>query len=194
MGKLLHTGELSPKAEPRQPRPVMSSYNIPADCVFEDGEVRISARTAEQRPVIRLDLVGAAEAAVLLGIGRALGAAEKPRELPAAGRRFALRAGFGFAGRSRSTRRRSGGSARAAWGPETADPGEWKPANPSSCQCAITMLVVHDYLGGELLSADVFRGGERVDGLPSQSALFELLKAVDGACGCTKIDCDAEER
>jgi hypothetical protein len=96
---------------------------------------------------------------------------------------------FWFRWQIQVDRRRSGGSARAAWGPETADPGEWKPANPSSCQCAITMLVVHDYLGGELLSADVFRGGERVDGLPSQSALFELLKAVDGACGCTKIDC-----
>jgi hypothetical protein len=53
---------------------------------------------------------------------------------------------------------------RDSWGPETADPGEWKPENPSSCQCAITMLVVHDYLGGELLSADVIRAGERVDG------------------------------
>jgi hypothetical protein len=52
---------------------------------------------------------------------------------------------------------------RDSWGPETADPREWKPANPSSCQCAITMLVVNDYFGGELLSADVFRGGEPVD-------------------------------
>ncbi len=53
---------------------------------------------------------------------------------------------------------------RASWGPDTADPGEWKPDNPASCNCAVTMLVVHDYLGGELLSADVFRDGEKVDG------------------------------
>ena len=53
---------------------------------------------------------------------------------------------------------------RDSWGPETADPDEWKRANPSSCQCAITTLVVHDYFGGELLSADVFRGDERVNG------------------------------
>lgn len=53
---------------------------------------------------------------------------------------------------------------RASWCRETADPGEWKPDNPSSCQCAVTMLVVNDYLGGHLLSADVFRDGEKVDG------------------------------
>jgi predicted DNA-binding transcriptional regulator AlpA len=39
--------------------------------VFEDDEDVVSAGTAEQRPAIRLDLVGAAEAATLLGIGRA---------------------------------------------------------------------------------------------------------------------------
>ena len=38
---------------------------------FEDDEDRIPATTAEQRSTIRLDLVGAAEAAALLGIGRA---------------------------------------------------------------------------------------------------------------------------
>ena len=39
--------------------------------VFDDDEDRILATTAERRSTIHLDLVGAAEAAALLGIGRA---------------------------------------------------------------------------------------------------------------------------
>jgi hypothetical protein len=41
---------------------------------------------------------------------------------------------------------------------ETCDPTdapEWTPANPSRGQCAVTALVVHDLLGGQLLEAEV---------------------------------------
>lgn len=54
---------------------------------------------------------------------------------------------------------------RASWGPDTVDPDDgWDPAHPARGQCDVTTLVVHDLFGGELLSADVYRDGERVDG------------------------------
>jgi hypothetical protein len=54
---------------------------------------------------------------------------------------------------------------RASWGPDTVDPDDgWNPANPARGQCDVTALVVHDIFGGDLLSAGVFRGGERVEG------------------------------
>jgi hypothetical protein len=47
---------------------------------------------------------------------------------------------------------------RASWSIETCDPTDvafWTPAEPSRGQCAVTALVVHDLLGGELLEAEV---------------------------------------
>ncbi len=47
---------------------------------------------------------------------------------------------------------------RAAWSLDTCDPSdaaEWTPANPARGQCAVTALVVHDLLGGQLLEAEV---------------------------------------
>jgi hypothetical protein len=47
---------------------------------------------------------------------------------------------------------------RASWSLETCDPTDaarWTPANPSLGQCAVTALVVHDLLGGQLLEAEV---------------------------------------
>ena len=47
---------------------------------------------------------------------------------------------------------------RASWSLETCDPtdvSEWTPSNPSRGQCAVTALVVHDLIGGELLEAEV---------------------------------------
>ena len=42
----------------------------------------------------------------------------------------------------------------AAWSKETsADPSRWSPTNPALGQCAVTALVVQDFLGGELLGA-----------------------------------------
>jgi hypothetical protein len=47
---------------------------------------------------------------------------------------------------------------RASWSVETCDPTDvevWTPANPSRGQCAVTALVVHDLIGGQLLEAEV---------------------------------------
>ena len=53
---------------------------------------------------------------------------------------------------------------RGAWSEDTAsEDNEWTPDNPSCGQCDITTLVVHDLLGGEVLAADVFLDGERVE-------------------------------
>jgi len=53
---------------------------------------------------------------------------------------------------------------RAAWSEDTAsEDNDWTPDNPSCGQCDITTLVVHDLLGGDVLAADVFLDGERVE-------------------------------
>lgn len=53
---------------------------------------------------------------------------------------------------------------RDSWSLDTADvDNEWSHENPSCGQCDITSLVVHDLLGGELLGADVYSDGERVE-------------------------------
>lgn len=46
-----------------------------------------------------------------------------------------------------------------SWSVESCDPADvptWTPAEPSQGQCAVTALVVHDLLGGQLLEAEVF--------------------------------------
>jgi len=54
---------------------------------------------------------------------------------------------------------------RDAWGPDTAEEDDgWTPANPSRGQCDVTTLVVHDLLGGDVLGADVYLDGERIEG------------------------------
>jgi len=53
---------------------------------------------------------------------------------------------------------------RESWTLDTSDdPHEWAPENPPRGQCDITSLVVHDFVGGDLLAADVYRNGERVE-------------------------------
>jgi hypothetical protein len=53
---------------------------------------------------------------------------------------------------------------RSAWGRETSDdPDEWSEENPARGQCAVTALLVRELLGGEILVANVLRGGRRVD-------------------------------
>jgi|SRR6266550_1913191 len=45
---------------------------------------------------------------------------------------------------------------RQAWVRETsADPSGWTEANPAWGQCAVTALIVQDFLGGELLRCEV---------------------------------------
>jgi hypothetical protein len=54
---------------------------------------------------------------------------------------------------------------RASWGPDTVDPDDgWSAENPARGQCDVTCLVVHDLVGGELVSADVFLDGRRIMG------------------------------
>ncbi len=53
---------------------------------------------------------------------------------------------------------------REGWSLDKADEDDdWSPENPSRGQCDITSLVVHDLLGGELLAADVYLDGERIE-------------------------------
>jgi hypothetical protein len=53
---------------------------------------------------------------------------------------------------------------RSCWSLDTADPEDgWTPDNPSRGQCDVTCLVVNDIFGGDILAADVFRDGERVE-------------------------------
>jgi hypothetical protein len=54
---------------------------------------------------------------------------------------------------------------RRSWSVETCDPTDvpsWTPANPARGQCAVTTLVIHDLLGGQMLEAEVhFPDGSR---------------------------------
>lgn len=53
---------------------------------------------------------------------------------------------------------------RESWGRDTSDDaGEWSGDNPARGQCAVTALLLRDLLGGEILIANVLRGGERVE-------------------------------
>jgi hypothetical protein len=47
---------------------------------------------------------------------------------------------------------------RSCWSLDTCDPvdaNDWSPENPSRGQCGVTALVLHDLLGGDLLTAEV---------------------------------------
>ncbi len=53
---------------------------------------------------------------------------------------------------------------RASWTLDTADEDDgWTPENPSRGQCDITTLVVHDFVGGDVLAADVYLDDERIE-------------------------------
>ena len=67
---------------------------------------------------------------------------------------------------------------RASWSIETCDPTDvpgWTEANPSLGQCAVTALVVHDLVGGELLEAEV----QHRDGSPQGFHYWNRLAGVD---------------
>ncbi len=52
---------------------------------------------------------------------------------------------------------------RGSWARDTSDdPGEWTEGNPALGHCGVTALMLREYLGGEILIANVFRDGERV--------------------------------
>ena len=42
-----------------------------------------------------------------------------------------------------------------SWDKDTSHYKDWKPANPAYGQCAVTALVVQDYLGGDIISCFV---------------------------------------
>ncbi len=68
----------------------------------------------------------------------------------------------------------------ASWSGETCDESDlpdWHPGNPSRGQCGVSALVLHDYLGGVLLLADV-----TVDG--AQTGFHYWNRLADG----TEID------
>ena len=47
---------------------------------------------------------------------------------------------------------------RSSWGADTCDPvdlADWHPGNPARGQCGVTVLVVNDLLGGDLVMAEV---------------------------------------
>jgi hypothetical protein len=53
---------------------------------------------------------------------------------------------------------------RGAWSAETGEsPDDWTPELPSRHQCAATAAVVRDWLGGEILIANVLLDGRRVE-------------------------------
>lgn len=53
---------------------------------------------------------------------------------------------------------------RQSWSRDTSDdPEEWSEQNPARGQCAPTALLVRDLLGGEILTANVIREGERIE-------------------------------
>lgn len=57
---------------------------------------------------------------------------------------------------------------RSAWARETSvQPNDWTAGSPSVGQCAVTALVVQDFLGGELLRAIVHGGSHYWNRLPS---------------------------
>ncbi len=51
-----------------------------------------------------------------------------------------------------------------SWSKETSlDPDNWAPANSALGQCAVTALIINDYLGGELVWAEVsLPNGEKI--------------------------------
>lgn len=70
------------------------------------------------------------------------------------------------------------GAIRACWSIETCDPTDvahWTPTNPSLGQCAVTALVVHDLVGGELLEAEV----QYADGSRQGFHYWNRLAGVD---------------
>ena len=65
-----------------------------------------------------------------------------------------------------------------SWSLETCDPTDvpsWSPAEPSQGQCAVTSLVVHDLLGGELLEAEV----RHADGSPQGYHYWNRFAGID---------------
>ena len=62
---------------------------------------------------------------------------------------------------------------RRSWSRETtSDPERWNPENPAWGQCAVTALVINDYLGGEMVWAEAT--------LPEGRTISHYFNLVDG--------------
>jgi hypothetical protein len=56
------------------------------------------------------------------------------------------------------------GAIRGAWSADTADePETWSEDNPARNHCDVTSVVVRDFLGGEILIANVVKDGRRLE-------------------------------
>ena len=65
------------------------------------------------------------------------------------------------------------GAIRKSWSRETSsDPEKWNPENPAWGQCAVTALVINDYLGGEMVWAEAK--------LPDGRGISHYFNLVDG--------------
>jgi hypothetical protein len=76
---------------------------------------------------------------------------------------------------------------RDSWAEDTShEPDEWSCENPARGQCAVTALVIQDYLGGELLrakSGDVTHFWSMIDGkeIDLTAEQFAVMPAWDDA-------------
>lgn len=71
---------------------------------------------------------------------------------------------------------------RSSWSAETSYiEDEWNSENPARGQCAVTSLVVQDYMGGDILRARTFCGNQR------ESHFYNCME--DG----TTVDLTAEQ-
>lgn len=62
---------------------------------------------------------------------------------------------------------------KKAWSLNTSsDPDNWSPQNPSHGQCAVTALVVNDYLGGIIVHTDAL--------LPNGEKVSHYFNLIDG--------------
>lgn len=53
------------------------------------------------------------------------------------------------------------GVLNGSWNKATSNDPEWTISNPSRGQCAVTALVVNDFLGGDIIRCEVYEGAVR---------------------------------
>ena len=79
---------------------------------------------------------------------------------------------------------------RRSWGPDTSADSGWSASCPAKGQCAVTALVVQDYLGGQLLRAGI--GGVSHYWNAVQDEELDLTRqqfpdfTPEGTCGRTR--------
>jgi hypothetical protein len=82
-----------------------------------------------------------------------------------------------------------GAAFEAVWSRATsADPANWSDANPAWGQCAVTALIVEDYLGGELRRGDVGSISHYWNLLPSGEAVDLTRHQFEGAIEILNVE------